>query len=184
MVVVLVALAITVAERDLRAQGRPYAPTPVIPDTPTNDPLLQMEIASVRAADVPTRGEVDIPPYPNAVLIRSSPVQRRPDSGRTRIVRLPVLVLVTADSIQAVLAFYRERLPDWQYRQVLGGHFFWRGEEEFDPFGEAALTTKSLQVRESRRVKLVPDARTEIHVRYRPRRVHVQYQPGASAPPR
>jgi len=162
------------------SQGRPYASTAPIPDTTTNDPLLQMEIASVRAAEVPPRSAVDIPPYRNAMIIRTAPLETRNDSGPLRLVRLPLLVLVTPDSVEAVLAFYERRLADWQHQRALGGHFFWRGDEEFDPVGGTALTTESVQVREARTVRIVPDARTEIHVRYRPRNLYIEYKPGGS----
>lgn len=162
-------------------QDRPYLPKPEIPDNPGNDPLLQMEISSVRAAQVPGRSQVAIPPYANALVIGSTPLKLRSDGDTVVFARLPTLTLVTVDAPERVLAFYEQQLPDWSHAEILAGHYFWRDDREFSPFHPSADTTETVHVRVSRRVKIVPDARTEIHIRYRPARGGAYQGPSGQA---
>lgn len=167
LTVVWAALALLLASSNRAYGQRPYAPKAPVPDAAAADAFLAMEIRSVESAVVPIRSEVEAPPYPGAVIIRTTPSVERTREGTT-FETLPVIVLVTLDSIDVVIAFYKERLPRWMHAEMLSTNYFWLGNEEFHPFARSGLTTPSLEVREARLSKLLPDARTEIHVRYKP----------------
>jgi hypothetical protein len=150
-------------------QSRPYAPKAAVPSEPTNDAFLQIEIRTVKAAEIPTMGEVEAPAYPGALVIQTIPPRTRVKGGKTTE-SLPVVILFTTDPVRRVVDFYMENLGGWSHTTYLSSHYFWFGLDEFNPFGESGRTTPSLQVMEARTSKLVPDALTEIHVRYKPRR--------------
>jgi hypothetical protein len=149
------------------AQGRAYAGTASVPTQPTNDAFLQMEIRTVQAAEVPERTAVEAPPYPGAVIIQTVPPAER-ISGRRRWTSLPVIILFTSDPVWRVVNFYRDNLEGWRHARYLSSDYFWLGEEDFNPLRESGQTVPSVQVRQARASKLVPDAVTEIHVQYRP----------------
>lgn len=160
-------LAVLLAAPNRASAQRPYAPKARLPDAAAPDALLAMEIRSVEAAVVPARSEVEAPPYPGAVIVRTTPSVERTRDGAT-FDALPMIVLVTSDSVDQVIAFYRESLPRWRHAEMLSTYHFWLGDEDFHPFDRSGLTTPSLEIREARVSRLVPDATTEIHVRYKP----------------
>lgn len=150
------------------AHSQPYAPKAEVPKEVGNDPLLQMEIRSLQAAQVPDWREVLAPAYPGAVVVASEP-PRPVRVGRGQVVdTYPVVILLTADAPEQVLDFYRQNLPAWSQGQFLASDYLWAGEDEFHPLSWYGQVTPSVQVMQARTSKLLPDARTEIHVRYRP----------------
>jgi hypothetical protein len=150
------------------AQTEPYAPKAGPPELTGRDPLLQMEIRSLQTAQVPALSEVQAPPYPGAVVVATVP-GRPVRAGRGQPVEtLPVIILFTADEPQQVLEFYEENLAGWSHAELLSGDYFWPGDDEFDPLNWTGQVIPSVHVREARVSKLVPEARTEIHVRYAP----------------
>jgi hypothetical protein len=150
------------------AQSQAYAPQAQLPEVVGNDPLLQMEIRSLQAAQVPDWREVLAPAYPGAVVVASEP-PRAVRIGRGQLIdTYPVIILLTADAPEQVLDFYRQNLPAWNHGQFVASDYFWTGGDEFHPLSWSGRITASVQVAPARVSKLVPDARTEIHVRYRP----------------
>ncbi|KPK83048.1 MAG: hypothetical protein AMS25_01405 [Gemmatimonas sp. SM23_52] len=150
------------------AQTEPYAPKAGPPEQMGNDPLLQMEIRSLQAAQVPALTEVQAPPYPGAVVVATAPPRSvRVRGGRT-VETLPVIILFSADEPQQVVEFYEENLSGWSRAELLAGDYFWVGSEQFDPLHLSGQIIPSVHIRQARTSKLVPEARTEIHVRYAP----------------
>ncbi len=150
------------------AQPRPYAPQAQVPEVVGNDPLLQMEIRSLQAAQVPDWRDVLAPAYPGAVVVASEPSRTLRVGRNQRVDTYPVIILLTADAPEQVLDFYRRNLPAWNHGQFVASDYFWAGGDEFHPLSWSGQVTASVQVAPARVSKLVPDARTEIHVRYRP----------------
>jgi hypothetical protein len=167
---VLLALAVAspaAVASEVAAQRRPYARKAPIPEDAPNDPYLNVEINSVTNAVVPSRSEVEAPPYPGAVIIRSVPPQTLSAQGE-RYTTLPVLVLVTPDEPEQVIAYYEEMLSNWSGEEIRFAYYFWLGESDFDPLQMLGKTTPSVRVIPAGNIRLVPDAKTEIHVRYSP----------------
>jgi hypothetical protein len=163
----LAALSLLAVASEAAAQGRPYARKAPIPEDAANDPYLNVEINSVTNATVPSRSEVEAPPYPGAMIIRSIP-PRTLSAGSDRYTTLPVLVLVTPDEPEQVIAYYEEWLSHWSRQEIRFAHYFWLGGDDFDPLQMSGKVTPSVQVIQAGDIRLVPDAKTEIHVRYSP----------------
>ncbi len=163
----LAALSILAVASESAAQRRPYARKAPIPADPPNDPFLNVEINSVTNAIVPSRTEVEAPPYPGAVIIRSIPPRNLSARGE-RYTTLPVLVLVTPDEPERVIAYYEEMLSNWSGQEIRLAHYFWLGGPDFDPLQMSGKVTPSVQVIQAGDIRLVPDAKSEIHVRYSP----------------
>jgi hypothetical protein len=163
----LAAASLLAVAGDASAQRRPYARRAPIPGDAANDPYLNVEINSVTNAVVPSRSEVEAPPYPGAVIIRSVPPRTLSAQGEP-YTTLPVLVLVTPDEPEQVIAYYEEMLSNWSGEEIRFAHYFWLGEPDFDPLQMSGKTTPSVRVIPAGNIRLVPDAKTEIHVRYSP----------------
>ena len=166
-VTALSALCLCAVATAAKAQ-QPYAPKAEVPEEASNDPRLQLEIRSVLHAEVPYRRDVEAPPYPGAVIIRSVSASKMALSSGESYETLPVLVLASTDSPETVTEFYRNKLVGWSQAVIRGDQYFWLGEGEFDPYRPSGKTTPSLMVRMAGTVRLVPNAQTEVHVRYDP----------------
>jgi hypothetical protein len=81
---------------------------------------------------------------------------------------LPIVVLVSSDPPEEVIAYYVRRLNRWNHKELGDSYYFWNSEEEFDPLGESGQTQPSVQILPAGTISLVPDAQTEIRVSYRP----------------
>jgi hypothetical protein len=150
------------------AQQRPYAPKASVPANAGNDPFLRLEINSLSAARVPTRGEVEAPPYPGAVIIRTEPARQLTEPDGASYESLPTVVLVSSDRPGVVIDYYARRLNTWNHNEIEGSHYFWLGAEQFNPLAASGQTQPSVQILPAGSISLVPGAQTEIRVRYRP----------------
>jgi len=150
------------------SQGRPFAPKARPPaDAAANDNLLQMEIRSLEAATVPMRHLVEAVPYPGALVVQTIAAAERV-SGEERYESLPVIVLFSSDPPDRVVDYYMENLAGWSHRVFLSSDYFWMGEEEFSPLDISGDVMASVQIRDARTSRLVPDAQTEIRISYYP----------------
>ncbi len=164
----LAAASLLATVEPAEGQRRPYARKAPIPEEVGNDPYLRIEITSVLNATVPSRSQVEAPPYPNALVIRSKPVRSLSSLSGDRYETLPVVILVTTDPPQQVIDHYERILTRWSKREIGDTVHFWLGEGEYDPLGQSGKVTPSLQIIRAGDIRLVPDAQTEIHVRYHP----------------
>ncbi len=64
---------------------------------------------------------------------------------------LPVIHGDTADPLEKVVAFYSEKFPEWNRREVDGNYFFWPGDpdEDFNPAAPEGLTRLSIHLKPS-----------------------------------
>jgi hypothetical protein len=150
------------------AQKPEYAPRAEIPAEASNNAMLQMEIRSVRAAQVPKLEEVEAPPYPGAVILRTIAARTSIKGGDEFVDELPIIVLLTPDEPFRVVNYYERNLPGWSRKQFLSSPYFWMGEGEFHPLERSGWLTPSIEVRQAPLSRLVPNAKTEIRVRYQP----------------
>jgi len=163
----VVALLGTSADQ-AHSQGRPFARKAQPPaDAAANDNLLQIEIRSLEAATVPRRHEVEAVPYPGAVVVQTIDAAERV-SGEERYESLPIIVLFSSDPPDRVVDYYIKNLAGWSHGVFLSSDYFWMGDEGFSPLEKSGDITASVQIRDARTSRLVPDARTEIRISYYP----------------
>jgi hypothetical protein len=145
----------------------PYAPLIKPPAGAENTPGLQVGVAMVNASKVPPRDAVPQPPYPGAGVLAAA--DENPMFADAEFESLPVIRLLTTDGLDAVLKFYREKLPDWTYKEDYGFHFIYEGDGEYQMMSESSETTPSVTLNEVEPgfYEVMPDARTEITIRYR-----------------
>jgi hypothetical protein len=161
-------IGFALAGDEATAQRHPYAAKAPVPDDAGTDAFLKLEINSVARAQVPTLGEVEAPPYPGAVIIRTQPSRERTGPDGIRYVTLPTVVLVSTDPLGTVISFYVKRLNRWNHNEIEDSYYFWASDEQFEPLAESGQTQPSVQILPAGAISLVPDAQTEIRVRYRP----------------
>ncbi len=74
----------------------------------------------IRQAAIPDAATVGIPAYPGAVVIRSYAVEERPAG----YAGLPIVELISSDDYDAVVAFYKQRLPGWGEAELMSAYYF------------------------------------------------------------
>jgi hypothetical protein len=164
----LTLIGLTLPGEEATAQRRPYAPKAQVPADAGNDAFLKLEINSLARAQVPALGEVEAPPYPGAVIVRTVPSRQLTGPDGASYETLPTVVLVSADAPGTVIAYYVQRLNGWNHNEIDDGYYFWASDEEFEPLAESGHTQPSVQILPAGAISLVPDAQSEIRVRYRP----------------
>jgi hypothetical protein len=145
-----------------------YAPLIEIPSASADDPELQIEILMIKQSQVPPRDAVEQPPYPGALVIQSLPASRMEVNGEM-MEMLPTIRLLSTDTPDQVLAFYQEKLPDWKLTKAWGMMpVLYVGEGDWEPFTASEASYPSVAIGElmDGHFKLMPDAKTEITIRY------------------
>ncbi|RMI03517.1 MAG: hypothetical protein D6681_09765, partial [Calditrichaeota bacterium] len=117
--------------------AEPYAPKVKI--TQDTSPMGRMFI---NMANVPDKSVVGIPPYPGAVVLQTRGAGEMKVNGKPY---LPYIKLLTADSIDKVVSWYKAKLPSWQYQKVdfMGAvfHRFWKVKGNYEPMDMDAMGT-------------------------------------------
>ena len=87
---------------------------------------------------------VGLPVYPGLELVSRA---EGGDAG-DGVVTLPAIIGHTSDPMEKVVAFYEERLSDWNRMEAHGSEIFWKGdpEEGHDPLSREAMTRPSVSV--------------------------------------
>jgi hypothetical protein len=162
-IAVIALIALPVASHAQEA----YAPLIKIPEGNENDPEMQMGIMMLENSTVPDRSAVSQPPYPGAQVLQA--LDTNPMFDDDDFEPLPFIRLLTTDEATKVVNFYREQLSDWTYKEWFGVHIICEGDGEFELMEESGETTPSVTVSEveSGFYKVMPDAKTEITIRYR-----------------
>lgn len=128
-------------------------------------PLAEMFL---KAAQVPAAADVNIPAYPDARIVSSmGAMQYSGSSGEGQ--SLPGMVLLSSDELDAVLAFYKDKLAGWQYQDFYGVHTLWNGPEGSNALdmtaGYSTLSLSEIKADDVFRA-LWPEMRTKIDVVY------------------
>lgn len=110
-----------------QAQAEPYAPVYSVPDGIESAALYRQQAQRISEM-VPSRDEVEVPPYPGAVVFLVHPEEEvRQMIGTGGFAEIKLL---TADSEDQIIAFYTENLVDWHFHEDFS--IFWYGQPEFD----------------------------------------------------
>lgn len=145
-----------------------YAPKLVMPKKRPEHvevPLAEMFLAS---AQVPAAADVNIPQYPGARILSTMPAAQFESSsgdGKT----LSGMIVLSSDEVDTVLAFYKDSLAGWQYKDFYGVHTFWDGPEGSNPLdvtaGHSTLSLTAIEEGDVLRL-LWPEVRTKIDMMY------------------
>ncbi len=147
-----------------------YAPLIEIPANAASDPELQLEILMIKQSQVPARAAVEQPPYPGALVLQVVPASQMEVNG-VAMETLPTIRLLSTDAPDKVLAFYQEKLPDWKLTKAWGMlPVLYVGEGDWEPFTASEASYPSVAIGElmDGQFKLMPNAKTEITIRYKP----------------
>lgn len=112
------------------ALAEPYADKVKI--TSNTSPIGQMMI---KASIVPERSAVNIPPYPGAVILQTAAPGAMKMNDKDA---LPYIKLLTADDMDKVVAWYKDKLSTYYYqKQGFAGmfiHVFWKEKGDYQMF--------------------------------------------------
>ena len=149
--------------------GDPFAPKINVPeDIDNRDMWVQM----ANSWEVPSKAAVGFPAYPGSFIVALAPagtVISNDDTLKT----LPSLTLVTEDEQAKVVAFYKDALKDWKYKNSYDMFdIFWIGPDDFNNMDVSqAMTIPNLVVFESitGEPNFMPEAKTAITIVYEPK---------------
>lgn len=145
-----------------------YAPKLSMPSNPPNHSEVPIAAMFLQSAKVPQASDVNIPRYPDSMIMSTmSADQWGSDDPDT--IQLPGMILLAPGDVQSVLAFYKEKLPDWQYKDFYGVHTLWNGPEGSNPLditaGHSILSISKIKEDDLQRV-LWPEMQTKIDMMY------------------
>ncbi len=150
------------------ALAEPYAPKVEI--TASTTMMGQMVI---KAAKVPDRSAVAIPPYPGAVILQTRQSgDMQTSDGRPY---LPYIKLLSSDPIDKVVAWYKKKLPSYFYQKsgFLGmySHRFWKVKGDYGMMDMDAMGTVSNVIISDGKQHAddYPPAKAMIEITYEPR---------------
>lgn len=157
-----------VAEAEASMPAGGYAPKLSMPSKRPEHVEVPLAEMFLKSAQVPPASDVNIPAYPGA-RIMSTMAGGRFDSSSGEGKQLPGMVLLSADDVDSVLAYYKEQLAGWQYQDFYGIHTFWNGPEDSNPLdimaGHSMLSLSELEEGEVQRL-LWPEMRSKIDMMY------------------
>jgi hypothetical protein len=133
----------------------PFAPTADIPSNPGNDPALARVIESIQKTAFIEKSEEMLPAYPGAQMVKTEDA-----TGKA----LPIICLVSADSVANVAAFYKITLNGWKSADLDGETLLWQGTEAEAMKGE----TVTIRISEAQFFKPLPGENIEIRLWYNP----------------
>lgn len=130
----------------------------------------EMSKLNLVTARIPDESEMTAPAYPGAVIIRQADNVR---SGMGGTPGLASVELVSTDSEDQVLAFYKEQLEGWTYKKIGNTHYFAReGEVSANPRSAEVPHVKLLSLDHMMNPggyqRLVSDAKMSIEVLFLP----------------
>ena len=122
--------------------AEPYADK--IKVTSNTSPMSKMVI---EGANVPDRDSVGIPPYPGAKILQTRDVGEMSANGET-FKTIAYVKLLSTDPVDKVVAWYKEQLPSYGYKDVYGiAWIFWKGEGEYNSMDvRQAMTIENVQI--------------------------------------
>ena len=145
-----------------------YAPKLSMPSNPPDHSEVPIAAMFLQSAKVPAASDVNIPRYPDSMIMSTmSADQWGSDDADT--IQLPGIILLAPGDVEAVLAFYKEKLAGWQYKEFYGVHTLWNGPEGSNPLditaGHSIVSISKIKEDDLQRV-LWPQMRTKIDMMY------------------
>ena len=113
---------------------------------------------------IPDQEEVGFPAYPEAKILFTQMNNKSNENGKE--IDLPKRIFLgTPDSVEQVVAFYRENLIGYSYGEFYGVPTFYKKDGEFKPM-EDMITPRVVISPEFRTRKLMPESKTTIDIYY------------------
>jgi hypothetical protein len=138
--------------------GEPFAPKVEVPKNPNNDNDLTLAIAFLNDVIIPDKEEVGVPAYPEAKIFQTTKAQ----AGM-----LPTVRLLSEDAIKDVVAFYKEKLKDWKFKDYYGTQTFFKDDVQKAMFGQEPV----IQIESADNFKkTMPSAHAVITIGYIPKK--------------
>jgi len=150
------------------AIATPYASKLKI--TSATSPIGQ---AFIKAAKVPSASAVGIPAYPGGVILQTRQKgAMKTDAGKAY---LPYIKLLTSDSVDKVVAWYKSKLPKYFYQKKgffgMNSYRFWKVKGDYGMMDMDAMgTIENVIISDgSQHADVYPKASTMIEITYEPK---------------
>ena len=147
-----------------------YVPVLEVPSELPDDPGMHMAVIMLESAEVPSRDDVNIPAYRGAQLMSAMRGMEMTVNDE-KMTTWPALSMLSEDPVADVAEFYAEQLPEWRYKEIVGMHLFWNGDEDSNPLdisGQFSLVSLVPVADDDTIRKMWPKTRTRIDLRYEP----------------
>lgn len=145
-----------------------YAPKLSMPSSPPDHSEVPIAAMFLQSAKVPAAAEVNIPRYPDS-MIMSTMAANQWSTGDAEAKQLPGMILLAPDDPDTVLAYYKEELAGWQYKDFYGVHTLWNGPEGSNPLditaGHSIVSISQVEDDSVQRA-LWPEMHTKIDMMY------------------
>ena len=149
--------------------GEPFAPKVKVPKNMDN---RDWWTETIQQWNVPDKKDVSIPPYPGAIIVKLTEGSEMTLNDE-KIHGFPMIILGTVDEPTKVLAFYKEKLKDWNYMNEFSMFdVFWRDRTNFSSIDlRQSAVTEHIVIQESNKygpMEMMPEAKTSIQIVYKP----------------
>ncbi|MBM9606644.1 hypothetical protein [Desulfopila inferna] len=147
------------------ALAEPFAPRVGIPGEMLQEGHDQyLNAVTAQKSQIPDQEDVGFPAYPGAKILFTQMNNRSYEDGKE--INLPKRIFLgTPDSVEQVVAFYRENLEEYRYGEFFGTPTFYKKEGEFKPM-EDMITPRVVIAPEFRTRDLMPESKTTIDIYY------------------
>jgi len=127
--------------------GEPYAPVHKFQDKEfkgafgmTLKEAKEMELwPPVKEGDIPDKIAIAAPPYPNAEIVSITGPHKTRENGKFVYMGLSSIELVTTDTFDKVVSFYREKLKGWKIKKYQNSQYFAKS-------GKVEINSKAMKV--------------------------------------
>jgi len=166
IVMIMVIFLMNISVVNLNA-AEEYAPRVKVPSNMENRSWF---VNVIKKWELPTQAEVGFPAYPGSIVV-SFKAKSQMDMNGKMYNTLPTLILATKDPQSKVLAFYKEKLKSWSYKNSFGMFdVFWKGKEKFnnlDMRQSTQIPNVILMKANVPYTEFMPNAKTTISIVYK-----------------
>ncbi len=142
-----------------------YAPKLSMPSNPPDHSEVPIAAMFLQSAKVPAASDVNIPRYPDSMIMSTMAWS----TGDADAKQLSSMILLAPGDVESVLAFYKQELVGWQYKDIYGVHTLWNGPEGSNPLdvtaGHSMVSISQIED-DSLQQLLWPQMRTKIDMMY------------------
>ena len=149
----------------------PFAPKLKVPTNIKEDSPEYFGVMMLKAAVVPLKSAVGVPPYSGALIINASEGMEMEING-VKQKCLPNIQMLSKDDGDKIISFYKNSLSGYKYMDKFDGMIraFWKGRDDFNPMDiNQTCNTAAVSVSDASLFKdLMPDAKSVIQITYTP----------------
>lgn len=149
----------------------PFAPKLKVPTNIEEGSPEYLGVMMLKAAVVPLKSAVGLPPYPGALIIQANDGLEMESNG-VKQKCFPHIKMLSKDDGDKIISFYKKSLNGYKYMEKFGGmiRVFWKGSDDFNPMDiDQTCKTAIIGVSDASLFKeLMPDAKSVIEITYTP----------------